>query len=54
MGGKSVDIEATFEIVKIDLSNSQANMTADCSKSVLIPPRIYSAFIEYRISLVHL
>ena len=37
-------------VVKIDLTNSQAYMTADCkSDSVLIPPRIYSRFTEYRL-----
>ena len=37
-------------LVKIDLTKSQANMTADCkSDSVPIPPRIYSRFTEYRL-----
>ena len=45
---KNIQLQYTAEytVVKIDLINSQANMTADCTKSdsVPIPTRIHSAF----------
>ena len=41
------------KVVTVDLTKSQAHMTADCkSDSEPIPPRIYSRFSEYKTILI--